>query len=614
MIGGSASSHMALGLPVSCEVLGMPVRGGKIVKLADAKLPEKKSLDGLDLPPIVAVSGTCMESGKTLFLSEVTQELSKRGLSIAGGKLTGIACLRDLISMEDHGASFTASFLDAGLSSTAGVDGPALVKVARTVIAHLASFRPDLLVLELGDGVIGDYGVLDILLDPEIRGKISMHAFCAGDLVGAWGGERFLREHGIPVDIFSGPATDNAVGVEYIEKAFGKRAINAHRNPEDVASAVLLTSREDEGVTMTPAMPAQSPARNEDRIGVGVIGGSGYIGAELLRYLVVDPRVGLRWVTANTKVGEPIGALLPNLRGFVEGAFVSLEEASSRIGEVRVILREPAPQRVPDGDPVARGEGPGAVFIDMAGDFRTNDPAGYRKHYGEDHRAPDWLSRFVYGFTEYARERLREAKLIANPGCFASALDLSLAPLAAEGKLAGDVFMTGITGSSGSGNKPSQTTHHPERTTNVRAYKPLAHQHLLEVEAFLKTLTRSDFRLHFVPQSGPFARGILHHALHAGHRGGGARAHLHARLRRVEADLGDAGIAGPPLGPGNAADGDRVRRRREPGSGLLRARQPRQGRGGPGDPEHEPRARARGDGRPSTCPEASCERLRGNRP
>jgi len=239
VIGGSASSHMALGLPVSCEVLGMPVRGGKIVKLADAKLPEKKSLDGLDLPPIVAVSGTCMESGKTLFLSEVTQELSKRGLSIAGGKLTGIACLRDLISMEDHGASFTASFLDAGLSSTAGVDGPALVKVARTVIAHLASFRPDLLVLELGDGVIGDYGVLDILLDPEIRGKISMHAFCAGDLVGAWGGERFLREHGIPVDIFSGPATDNAVGVEYIEKAFGRRAINAHRNPEDVASAVL---------------------------------------------------------------------------------------------------------------------------------------------------------------------------------------------------------------------------------------------------------------------------------------------------------------------------------------------------------------------------------------
>jgi hypothetical protein len=239
VIGGSASAHKELGLPTSCEVLGMPVRNGKVVKLADARLPETKSLAGLTLPPIVAVSGTCMESGKTLFLSEVIQELSKKGLALAGGKLTGIACLRDLISMEDHGATITASFLDAGLSSTAGVDGGALIKVAKTVIAHLASSLPDLLFLELGDGVIGDYGVLDLLKDPEIHGKLAMHAFCAGDLVGAWGGERFLSEHGIPIDIFSGPATDNAVGVEYLEKTFGKRAINAHRNPEDLASAVL---------------------------------------------------------------------------------------------------------------------------------------------------------------------------------------------------------------------------------------------------------------------------------------------------------------------------------------------------------------------------------------
>jgi LysW-gamma-L-alpha-aminoadipyl-6-phosphate/LysW-L-glutamyl-5-phosphate reductase len=260
---------------------------------------------------------------------------------------------------------------------------------------------------------------------------------------------------------------------------------------------------------MTPAMPITSPARNPDRIGVGVIGGSGYIGAELLRYLAVHPRVDVRWVTANTKVGEPIAAVLPNLRGFFEGAFLSLEEASSRIGEVRVIFTSLPHNESQAVIPSLAAKAPAAVFIDMAGDFRTNDPAGYRKHYGEEHRAPDWLSRFVYGFTEYARERLREAKLIANPGCFASALDLSLAPLAAEGKLAGDVFVTGITGSSGSGNKPSQTTHHPERTTNVRAYKPLAHQHLLEVDSFLRTLTRSDFRLHFVPQSGPFARGIF---------------------------------------------------------------------------------------------------------
>jgi len=152
---------------------------------------------------------------------------------------------------------------------------------------------------------------------------------------------------------------------------------------------------------------------------------------------------------------------------------------------------------------------PDVVFIDMAGDFRTNDPAGYERFYKKKHSAPDWIPRFVYGFTEYRRDLLRGAHLIANPGCFATALNLILAPLAARGKLQGDVFMTAITGSSGSGNKPSPTTHHPERAGNVRAYKPLAHQHLLEVESFLRTLSREEFRIHFVPQSGPFVRGIF---------------------------------------------------------------------------------------------------------
>jgi N-acetyl-gamma-glutamyl-phosphate reductase len=246
-----------------------------------------------------------------------------------------------------------------------------------------------------------------------------------------------------------------------------------------------------------------------EKAGAGVIGGSGYIGSEVLRYLSVHPRVDVRWVTANTKVGERIDGVLPNLRGFVEGAFVTNEEARERLAEVLVVcvcLPHNESQAVIPSLAAAR---PDAVFIDMGGDFRTNDPAGYRKYYGSEHRAPDWLPRFVYGFTEYARERLAGARLIANPGCFATALNLSLAPLAAAGKLEGDVFAVGITGSSGAGNKPSQTTHHPERAANVRAYKPLAHQHLLEVEGFLRTLTAKDFRVHFVPQSGPFVRGIF---------------------------------------------------------------------------------------------------------
>jgi hypothetical protein len=217
----------------------MPVRNGKIVSLSDARLPEVASLAGLSLPPLVVVSATCMEAGKTLFLTELVHELSRNGLRVAGGKLTGIACRRDLMALEDHGAAVTASFLDAGHSSTVGLDSATLVTVAKTVIASLAAARPDAILLELGDGVIGEYGVLDILRDAEIRAAMRMHAFCASDMVGAWGGWRFLSEQGLAIDLFSGPVTDNDVGVEFLKQELKVAAINAHRNPEALAEAVL---------------------------------------------------------------------------------------------------------------------------------------------------------------------------------------------------------------------------------------------------------------------------------------------------------------------------------------------------------------------------------------
>ena len=238
VIGASSSDHKDLGQPVSCEVIGMPIREGTVVRVSDGRIPDVKSLAGLTLPPVVIVSGTCMESGKTLFLSEATQELSKDGYTIAGGKLTGIACRRDLIALEDHGAAVTTSFLDAGYASTAGLGAEALVVISKTVIAYLAAAGADVIFLELGDGVIGEYGVLEILKDPEIRACVRMHAFCAGDMVGAWGGHRFLSGHGIGIDVFSGPVTDNDVGVEYLERELKTRAINAHRNPEALAEAI----------------------------------------------------------------------------------------------------------------------------------------------------------------------------------------------------------------------------------------------------------------------------------------------------------------------------------------------------------------------------------------
>ena len=245
------------------------------------------------------------------------------------------------------------------------------------------------------------------------------------------------------------------------------------------------------------------------KAGVGVIGGPGYIGGELLRYLSIHPRVHLRWATARTRVGFPIGEVLPNLAGFVEGRFIDLQEAERTLpGMSAVFVALPHNESQALIPRLAKAH-PEVRFIDLGGDFRTDDPEGYHEFYGQEHAAKDLLPHFVYGFTEFQRKKLDGAHLIANPGCFATSILLALAPLAARGRLHGAVTLTGVTGSSGSGNTPSSTTHHPERAMNFRAYKPLAHQHLLEVRAFLRTLTDKPFEVRFVPQSGPFVRGIF---------------------------------------------------------------------------------------------------------
>jgi N-acetyl-gamma-glutamyl-phosphate/LysW-gamma-L-alpha-aminoadipyl-6-phosphate reductase len=245
------------------------------------------------------------------------------------------------------------------------------------------------------------------------------------------------------------------------------------------------------------------------KAGVGVLGGSGYIGAELLRYLAVHPRLEVRWVTAQARRAQRIADVLPNLRGFLAGEFTGAEEAEERLAEVAAVFTALPHNESQSVIPRLAARHSAMVFIDMAGDFRSPDPEGYRRFYGQEHAASEWLPRFVYGFTEFQRPRLAGARLVANPGCFATSLLLALSPLAAAGRLRGDICITGITGSSGSGNKPSPTTHHPERAANVRSYKPLEHQHLLEVEGFLRSLGADGFRLQFVPQSGPFVRGIF---------------------------------------------------------------------------------------------------------
>jgi N-acetyl-gamma-glutamyl-phosphate reductase len=150
-----------------------------------------------------------------------------------------------------------------------------------------------------------------------------------------------------------------------------------------------------------------------------------------------------------------------------------------------------------------------AKVVDMSGDFRLKDAAAYERYYGQPHPHPELMKDFVYGLPELNRERLRRARLVASPGCFATTIELGLLPLARAGLLEGVVHVQGITGSSGSGVAASAGTHHPVRAANLRTYKPLDHQHIPEIRETLAQAGARDLELRFVPVSAPLGRGIL---------------------------------------------------------------------------------------------------------
>jgi N-acetyl-gamma-glutamyl-phosphate reductase len=153
----------------------------------------------------------------------------------------------------------------------------------------------------------------------------------------------------------------------------------------------------------------------------------------------------------------------------------------------------------------------GARIVDLSGDFRLRDPAVYKRYYHADHPCADRLTdgTFVYGLPELHREKIRTARYVASPGCFATTIELALLPLAKAGLLAGAVEVVGITGSSGSGVVPSAGTHHPVRAVNLRTYKPLDHQHIPEITQTLEESGAKDVVIRFVPVSAPLSRGIF---------------------------------------------------------------------------------------------------------
>jgi len=242
------------------------------------------------------------------------------------------------------------------------------------------------------------------------------------------------------------------------------------------------------------------------RYRAAVVGGSGYGGAEMIRRLLVHPEVELVRVASVDFVGEPLGAAHPSLERATDLVFEDLPPGQAAEGMDVVLLGLPhkvSSQKMPEL--VASG----AKVVDMSGDFRLKDPAAYQRWYGARHPHPELLRDFVYGLPELNRERIRAARLVASPGCFATTIELALLPLARAGLLEGVVHVQGITGSSGSGAVPSAGTHHPVRAGNLRTYKPLEHQHLPEISETLAQAGAPGLELRFVPVSAPLSRGIL---------------------------------------------------------------------------------------------------------
>jgi hypothetical protein len=228
------SANPDVGAPFDCEVLGtvlhFPYLGERIgvpAKVGKKTLDPNAALTTHDVP-VIALAGTCMDSGKTAAACAIVSRLRHRGFRIAACKATGVSLRRDILAMEDAGAQDTMIFSDLGVVTTTAENGPALT---RALLSELASDKPDVIVLELGDGLLGAYGVEAILADETIRKALTAVVLCANDPVAAWGGARILREQfDIEPALVTGPATDNAVGVDQIRQRMSLPAINALSN------------------------------------------------------------------------------------------------------------------------------------------------------------------------------------------------------------------------------------------------------------------------------------------------------------------------------------------------------------------------------------------------
>ncbi|HVE77205.1 MAG TPA: N-acetyl-gamma-glutamyl-phosphate reductase [Actinomycetota bacterium] len=257
-----------------------------------------------------------------------------------------------------------------------------------------------------------------------------------------------------------------------------------------------------------PRSKARSKAgpntKDADTASVAVLGSSGFAGGELLRILDGHPLVEVVCVGAFTQTGRQVGSLYPGLSpGLAEKSFVQNESAAEVDADL-LVSSLPHTKSMQILSPARQSK-----VIDLGGDFRLNAPEQYRQWYGEEHFAPESLGDWVYGLTELNRDRISASARVANPGCYAAAALLCLAPLLAAGLIEGaSMHVDAKSGVSGAGRAAGESFDFTAANENVRPYTPTLHKHIAEIEQELAMLAGSEVRVSFVPHLVPMTRGV----------------------------------------------------------------------------------------------------------
>jgi N-acetyl-gamma-glutamyl-phosphate/LysW-gamma-L-alpha-aminoadipyl-6-phosphate reductase len=240
---------------------------------------------------------------------------------------------------------------------------------------------------------------------------------------------------------------------------------------------------------------------------VGIIGGSGYVGGEILRLLLLHPRAEITLITSRSQVNEYVFRTHPNLRNLTRLKFSPLN--LSKIAQNCDLVFSAAPHGA-SIDFIPELLDLNLKIIDTSADFRLKNPSDYMKWYGWEHKYPELLKKSVYGLPEIYRSEIKDASLVACPGCMATSAILALAPVTKADIIEENkIILDSKIGSSAAGVKPTIATHHPERFSGVRPYKQINHRHIAEIEQELKLLTKKIMQISFSPYAVNMVRGIL---------------------------------------------------------------------------------------------------------